>query len=151
MTRKGCAGHESCFRPPGKENTQLLCAAPHHLPTKSSAPGLPFPLVSVLSRAMQLGGQGRLHHRGYIKETGQDRRTWLHPSNRSPSCGEEPSPPGRMGIMCGGCFCPHARHHGKVTRTAAVVVRGRRDVVLGKRRHLSELSESIEVSSLWHR
>lgn len=71
-------------------------------------------------------------------------------STRPLSSAGEPSPPCKMGIMCVGCFHPHAGHHGKVTRTAAVVVGGCRDVALRKRRHLSELPESIEVSSLWH-
>lgn len=74
MTRRACAGHESCFRPPGKQNMQLPHAAPCHLPTKSSAPGLPFPPVFGLSGARQLGwpGQAMLRRVHWRKEAGQE-------------------------------------------------------------------------------
>lgn len=143
VIRRACVGHESSSRPSGKQNMQLPHAPPHKV--LSSGPVFPPSIWDQQSRSACVA------RAGYTTEgTGQGRRSQLHLPGRLPSS----TWPKAFSCLHDGDYvcgkpCLHARHHKDVTRTAAVVFGGCRDIVLGKRRHLSELPNGIEVRRLW--
>lgn len=148
MTRRGCGDHESCCWPPGKQNVQLPHTAPWYLSRKSSAPGLPFPAVLMFSRPRQLGWPGQAVLWRVAGEEGRaGGRSCIHPTTLQYT-GKSPHPLAGWGwcvwLLSSPCQAPQKDdqdHSGG---------RGCRDALLGESRDLSELPESMKVSSPWH-
>lgn len=125
QTKHAAASCTSPLNPPSRP-----CLSPHYLGS---------------AEPVSWCGQGRLLCGGFIGATGHEvpaasPLTSLQHMAKALSCLQD------WDYVCGK-FCPRAGQHKNKNRTTAVVFGGCRDIVLGKRSHLSELPEGMEVRS----
>lgn len=141
VTRRGCASHKSSSRLSGKQNMQLPPAPPHHV--LCSGPVFPLNIGDQQSHSAwvsragyteggKLGQQGRAGAPSCISPEGSPAHSGKHSASF------------RMEIMCVGSFAPVLGTTRPGPQTGAC-----RDIVLGKRSHLSELPGGIELRRLW--